>query len=406
MMLDCGALTTSTPRAVAAGTSTLSSPMPARATTFSTGAAASASASIWVAERIRMASASFSAGSSAPRSAPSTCRMSNSVPSTSIADWASCSAISTTGFDTAAMLRTAGRVPAHMGAAARVLPCRRSPAQAAAPRAGFGRNVPRMFSVPATCGDIVPAMTTTPGYPDPNDPSRPGSPEPGWPTSQSPSQPNQAQPYQSEPYQSEPYQSHQSQPYPSQPYQAQPYQAQPYQEPYRGQPHAGQPAGGQQYPAPQYQQYPQAGYGQPGYGPPPGFPQAGGPAPRPGQVTGAAVLAFIVGGLILLVSIVALLAGGAILGVSGYGGLVITMSLVLLVVGALYLWAGAWALSGRNGMMLTIVAGVAAIVQVFTLVRGSVGNGFAGLAISIVIIVLMLTPPSRAWFRSRGAPTF
>ena len=51
-MFDVGALTTSTPRSVAAGTSTLSSPMPARATTLSCGAAASASASIWVAERI------------------------------------------------------------------------------------------------------------------------------------------------------------------------------------------------------------------------------------------------------------------------------------------------------------------------------------------------------------------
>ena len=61
-MFDCGALTTSTPRAVAAGTSTLSRPMPALATTLSTGAAASASASMVVADRIRMASASFKRG--------------------------------------------------------------------------------------------------------------------------------------------------------------------------------------------------------------------------------------------------------------------------------------------------------------------------------------------------------
>ena len=97
-MFDCGALTTSTPRAVAAGTSTLSRPMPARATTLSSrSAAASASASILVAVRISTASASASAGSRADRSAPSTCRISNSAASTSIADWASCSAISTTG---------------------------------------------------------------------------------------------------------------------------------------------------------------------------------------------------------------------------------------------------------------------------------------------------------------------
>ena len=61
-MFDVGALTTMTPRSVAAGTSTLSSPMPARATTFRFGAAASASASIWVALRIITAAASARAG--------------------------------------------------------------------------------------------------------------------------------------------------------------------------------------------------------------------------------------------------------------------------------------------------------------------------------------------------------
>ncbi len=72
MMFDCGALTTRTPRAVAAGMSTLSRPMPARATTFRLGAAARASASMVVADRISTASASASAGNNAERSAPST----------------------------------------------------------------------------------------------------------------------------------------------------------------------------------------------------------------------------------------------------------------------------------------------------------------------------------------------
>ncbi len=97
MMLDCGALTTSTPRAVDAGTSTLSRPIPARATTFRFGAAASASASIVVADRISTASASARAGSSAARSEPSTWRMSKPDPNTSMADWASFSAINTIG---------------------------------------------------------------------------------------------------------------------------------------------------------------------------------------------------------------------------------------------------------------------------------------------------------------------
>jgi hypothetical protein len=71
-------LTTITPRAVAAGTSTLSSPTPARATTFNRFDAASASASTIVAERTSRASASASAASSAGRSVPSTWRISTS----------------------------------------------------------------------------------------------------------------------------------------------------------------------------------------------------------------------------------------------------------------------------------------------------------------------------------------
>ena len=57
MMFDCGALTTITPRAVAASTSTLSSPIPARPTTIRSVPAASTSAVTWVAERMISASA-------------------------------------------------------------------------------------------------------------------------------------------------------------------------------------------------------------------------------------------------------------------------------------------------------------------------------------------------------------
>ena len=100
-MFDCGALTTITPACVAAGTSTLSRPTPARATTLSRLAAASASASTWVALRIRIASTSAIAGSSAARSAPSQCRISKSGPRASTVAGESSSAIRTTGLVTA-----------------------------------------------------------------------------------------------------------------------------------------------------------------------------------------------------------------------------------------------------------------------------------------------------------------
>ena len=63
-MFDCGAFTTITPRSVAAATSTLSSPMPARPTTTSSVPAARTSAVTRVAERMTSAWAPSTASSS------------------------------------------------------------------------------------------------------------------------------------------------------------------------------------------------------------------------------------------------------------------------------------------------------------------------------------------------------
>ena len=102
-MLEVGAFTTITPAWVAAFTSTLSRPTPARATTFRRLAAASASASTLVALRIRMASTSAMAGISSARSAPLICRISKSGPSASTVAGLSSSAIRTTGRVTSVM---------------------------------------------------------------------------------------------------------------------------------------------------------------------------------------------------------------------------------------------------------------------------------------------------------------
>ena len=96
-MLEVGALTTITPAWVAAFTSTLSRPTPARAITLRRRAAASASASTLVAERTRIASTSTMASSSSARSEPSQVRISKSGPSASTVAGLSSSAMSTTG---------------------------------------------------------------------------------------------------------------------------------------------------------------------------------------------------------------------------------------------------------------------------------------------------------------------
>ena len=99
-IFDVGALTTITPAAVAAGTSTLSRPTPARAITFKPFADAIASASILVAERIKTASTpAANAGRSSARFAPSQVRTSKSGPSASTVAGLNSSAMRTTGFD-------------------------------------------------------------------------------------------------------------------------------------------------------------------------------------------------------------------------------------------------------------------------------------------------------------------
>ena len=100
-IFEVGALTTMTPAVVAAGISTLSSPTPARAITFKPFAAAIASASIFVAERINTASTPLPRASrSSARFAPSQLRTSKSGPNASTVAGLSSSAISTTGLAT------------------------------------------------------------------------------------------------------------------------------------------------------------------------------------------------------------------------------------------------------------------------------------------------------------------
>lgn len=162
------------------------------------------------------------------------------------------------------------------------------------------------------------------------------------------------------------------------------------------------PAG--QYPGNPAGQYPSQPYGAPGYPPAGAY---GAAAPRPGLVTAAAVLAFVVGGLSAIAGLLVLVAGGAVAGVfGGLGGLVIVISILILAVGALYIWSGLMALQGKNAKILTIVAIVACALQVISLISDFSAGTLVSLAISAAIIALLLQPQSKDWFRAKGAPTF
>jgi hypothetical protein len=153
-------------------------------------------------------------------------------------------------------------------------------------------------------------------------------------------------------------------------------------------------------------QYPNQQYGAPGY-PPAGTYGAAPVVARPGMVTAAAVLAFVVGGLSILVGLLALFAGSALTSyIGGLGGVVIIISILILAVGALYVWSGLMALQGKNAKILTIVAIVAAVLELISLISSYSTGTLVSLAISVAIIALLLQQPSKAWFRAKGAPTF
>jgi len=125
------------------------------------------------------------------------------------------------------------------------------------------------------------------------------------------------------------------------------------------------------------------------------------------MVTAAAVLAFVVGGLAILVGLVFVFIGSAATSYFGsIGGLVFVIAVIILAIGALYIWAGLQALNGKNAKILTVVAIVAVVLQLLGLISNFEVSSLVALAIQGAIIALLLQPQSKDWFRSKGASTF
>src|SRR3954453_18179939 len=389
-MFDVGALTTMTPRSVAAATSTLSRPMPARATTWRLGAAASASASIRVALRIITAAASASAGSSAARSAPSTCRISTSSPSTSSTLGASSSAIRTTG---------AGGVRRRQPGRARAATMDRDGVACLPPRYGAD-----MLTGTSRYGRRPTEEIMT----EHDDQGRPESGPTGHGS-------GGRQPYGQPP----PYGP------PGQPYGQQSYgQEQQY---------------GQQYGAPapygqdQYGQ--QAAYGQPGYPQQYGqqynqlygqYGTSSAPA-RPPQVIVPAVLGFVFGAVGALISLIAIIVGAVASGsttaaereipelgnfAGAIGGALIVVGVLALAWTALMIWGSVWALTGRSRVMLLVAGSVAVFFTGLSFIGNLSGNSSSagGIVLSLLfflaavaIVVLLSLRPAAQFFAAHRA---
>lgn len=168
-----------------------------------------------------------------------------------------------------------------------------------------------------------------------------------------------------------------------------------------------------------YGQQPPGNYnqGQPAYGGmPPAPPEySGGAQARPGQVTAAAVLAFVQAGLTLICTIILMIGLGAVSGAVGdaesIGGVDVDegmlailwiLSIVGLVGGGLLIWAGVKALSGTAGQLLVIAAALQIVLCIVWLA------GFNGGIVSIllvvmpiIILVMAMSGPAKQYEASR-----
>jgi len=144
---------------------------------------------------------------------------------------------------------------------------------------------------------------------------------------------------------------------------------------------------------------------------------------RPGTVTAAAVLSFIWGGLTILSSLVSMAAGsllssagsacaendqsGLCASAAGSETLVVVLGIALIVAAGLVIWGGVAALSGKSGKILVVTSGIQVVIQIVWLIEtGSIAFGTVGTVVPIGIIVLMVVPASRSWFRALGGATF
>jgi hypothetical protein len=169
--------------------------------------------------------------------------------------------------------------------------------------------------------------------------------------------------------------------------------------------------------------YPAApNYGMPYYAQAYGAPAFGGYAARrrPGVVTAAAVLAFIVGGLgILFNGFVLLVLGVSVGHLSRNGSPVLMIALAVVVfglaIGALWVWGGVSAVRGRGRKMLISLSSIQVTLVLLSLVL-TVGadEGHAGVALvravfglifALPILILILQRSSSEYFRKRGGMT-
>ncbi|AVZ74859.1 hypothetical protein SLUN_24475 [Streptomyces lunaelactis] len=188
-----------------------------------------------------------------------------------------------------------------------------------------------------------------------------------------------------------------------------------YGQPQGGQPGYGQPQGqppGYGYPQQPPQGVPQQGYGYPQQGAPqyPGYPGNNAmPTKMPGLMTAARVLLFIIGGLQVLIG---LIAGIGIAAASdavdsdtadGLAGLGFILVFILLAFAGLAIFLGVKFSNGGTAIRVTTIvyASLMLVGSLFNFASGEstgVPGGIISLAIGGIILASMVNSQASAWF--------
>jgi hypothetical protein len=160
---------------------------------------------------------------------------------------------------------------------------------------------------------------------------------------------------------------------------------------------------------------PQPGYGQPqpGYQPAPSYsaaPQGYGAAAdkRPGQVSAAAIIGIVWGGLGTLFGLLALFALSIIFSYGAFGALLGIFVILGLAVSVALLVAGIQALQGKSPKLLLYLSYASVAIQLLALIFSlSSGYGFSfgsllGFVVPAVIIGLLWQPVAKQYYAARG----
>jgi hypothetical protein len=135
---------------------------------------------------------------------------------------------------------------------------------------------------------------------------------------------------------------------------------------------------------------------------------------RPGVVTVAAVMAFVIAGVIILINLAALLLVPT--EHDAWDVFWVGVPLVRTALGALFIWGGIASLKGRTRTVLLVVSVIDTIFSLLLVPFGVLtlmaGIGFIIIPLAFlelifvgIILLLILQPSSRDFFRARGKTT-